>query len=446
MADNSFRINSSLNLNPQIAVPTNPVAGDVYYDATAGSFVYRMNGAWGNANSSTSIASAASMTSSLFTPSVVQHAMVRLLGSASHVVHGMSASFNTKKLILWNGGPGSVTIQHNSATELTANNRIVTPIAGNMTLVSGEVAQFIYDAPQLRWMLVSVGSGAGAYAPATTTTTGIVKLNFTPVNPAAPEVVTTDSAGQAVVNGLVSGSAGTGVINIGLSSADTAVNIGKSTGYVNLTSQEMNIYGTDSIALQSLGVISIGTSTESGLLMGHTAASTAINGLGLDIYSDFEMTIEASDSIYLNADLITLGAFGGADELRINSEIISSLIFASATNPASNAAQKNTLTAKNICKAWAHITGGAAPVVNDGFNISYADDSGSNIVVYFSSPMNSANYVVVADVSNSDAIPKIVNQTVNGFEVAAYRPVAADYASLTSGTPTIQVMVYGTQV
>ena len=39
MAQNGFKVNKSLNLNPQASAPVNPVDGDVYFDSTAASLV-----------------------------------------------------------------------------------------------------------------------------------------------------------------------------------------------------------------------------------------------------------------------------------------------------------------------------------------------------------------------------------------------------------------------
>src|SRR5438309_551032 len=102
MADNGFKVNKSLNLNPQSSAPANPVDGDSYYDSTIGSFVYYHLGSWANIDSVVAITAVASMTSSLFTPAVVQNSVVRLTGSTAGSIYGMSSSFSAKRLTIYN--------------------------------------------------------------------------------------------------------------------------------------------------------------------------------------------------------------------------------------------------------------------------------------------------------------------------------------------------------
>ena len=113
MATNGYKINKSINLNPQATAPVSPTSGDMYYDASIGSFVYYGASAWANLDSIGSVVSADSMTSSLFTPAVVQNSVVRLTGEGG-VLHGMSASFTAKRLTVYNNTGGSVTIVHDS--------------------------------------------------------------------------------------------------------------------------------------------------------------------------------------------------------------------------------------------------------------------------------------------------------------------------------------------
>lgn len=244
MADGGFKVNKSINLNAQTSAPANPVDGDVYYDSTIGSFVYYHAGSWANLDSVGSVASAASMTSAQFTPSIVQNSVLRVTGSTAADIHGLTASFSGKQLVFFNNTTQNMNIRNQSATEATSNNRIVTPINADMVLVSGEIAQFVYDLTANRWMLVSVSSVAGAQVPATTSNNGLVRLNSNPEFPSAPRVVTVgiggiannsatsgDSAGFAGVGanagpgilGTGGGTNGTGVVGNGGGTNSTGV-------------------------------------------------------------------------------------------------------------------------------------------------------------------------------------------------------------------------------
>lgn len=200
MADNGFKVNKSLNLNPQTAQPANAIDGDVYYDSSVGTFAYYHSGSWANLDSIGALATSANMTSAQFIPSVIVNSVIRLTGSAASV-HGMSASFSAKRLIFYNNSSGNINLIYESATEVTANNRIHTPTGGNMVLVPGEIAQFMYDVLQNRWLLVSISSGASAQVVATTTNNGIVTLHQASATPTTPNVLTDGDLNTA--NGVV---------------------------------------------------------------------------------------------------------------------------------------------------------------------------------------------------------------------------------------------------
>jgi hypothetical protein len=336
MADHGTKISRSINLNPQSAEPTNPENGDIYYNSTVQSFVYYSQGVWANVDSIGSVASSASMTSSLFTPAVVRHSVVRLTGAGGNL-HGMSASFTAKKVTLYNNSSGSITIQHQSATELTSNNRIITPIAGNMTLIAGEIAQFVYDSTQLRWLLVSVGSGAGAYLPATTTTTGIVVLNQAPVDAAAPKVAVVDSSERVVSQGVTRGTFSAGALTLGAGTNDSSVTISKSgatttvAGALAVTQASTltgALYANGGLDRSSSAQLNIGTSNASSITLGRSGVTTLIDG-GADIavidrggsiaiggtsstaiaLSRTGITTTVNGSLSVNQDITTAGDF-----------------------------------------------------------------------------------------------------------------------------------------
>ena len=227
MANNGFKINKSINLNPQLDAPERPSDGDLYFNSSLGSIAYYKQGAWACLDSIGEVANTENMTSSTFTPAVVQNSTIRVTGDHDTSLCGISASFSGKRVAVYNTTTGSITVRHNSEVEVTANNRVLTPLAGDMTLVSGELAQFVYDLSSERWLLVSIGSGAGAYAPATTATNGIVTLNAPPVSGPAPRVPVIDSIGNVISTGLTRGSLASGLLEIGKNAADTGVRLGR---------------------------------------------------------------------------------------------------------------------------------------------------------------------------------------------------------------------------
>lgn len=189
MADNSFKVNKSINLNPQSAQPGNPADGDIYYDSSVGSFIYYHNGFWANVDSVGAVATSANMTSAQFTPGLVQNSIIRLTGSTAGNIHGISSSFSAKRLTIYNNSTALMIVKFQSATEPTSNNRIVTPTAGDLNLIAGEIAQFVYDVVANRWALVSISSNAGAQLPASTTAMGLVKLHQAATTPSSPIVI-----------------------------------------------------------------------------------------------------------------------------------------------------------------------------------------------------------------------------------------------------------------
>lgn len=342
MADHGFKVSKSLNLTPQSSTPTNPTSGDMYYDSSLGSLVYYNASAWASLDSAGSVASAASLTSSAFTPAIVQHALVRITGSVASTLHGMSASFSGKRVVVYNNSTGALVIKHQSVSETTANNRIVTSIANDMNLVAGEVATFLYDSSQSRWLLVSVGSGAGAYAPATTTTVGTVALNAVPVSTSLPEVVVTDASEYAVAQGLTRGSFPSGALNIGTGTNDASITLGKSTTTTTVAGN-FAVSGTTSLtgaASLSSTLAVTGATTLTGTLNAHggieRSSAGAINiGTGTSVNA---MTIGSGTNI----TTLTLGRLSATQALAGNVTVGGTL---TATSGATSLAN---LTATNL--------------------------------------------------------------------------------------------------
>lgn len=178
MADNGFKINKSLNLNPQAGAPANPVDGDIYYDSTIQSFAYYHNGSWANFDSVGTVASTLWLTSAQLTPAIVRNSVIKVTGGValSHLA-GISASFSGRKISIYNAGSATIVVEPQDANESTANNRIQTPTGGSMNLVAGEIAVFTYDIVASRWLLVSISSNAGSQVIATTSNPGLVTLH-----------------------------------------------------------------------------------------------------------------------------------------------------------------------------------------------------------------------------------------------------------------------------
>lgn len=201
MASDGYKIDKSLNLNPQPSPPLNPTSGDVYYDAGIDSFAYYKQGYWTSVDSTVSVSAISDLTSAIFTPSIVKHSIIKVEGSVESSLHSMSASSSGKRVTLLNDSGNVITVKHESAADLV-NNRIITPIEDDMRLVNGEVAQFLYDSEKQRWLLVSVGSGAGAYLPATTLANGSVRLNIASPTPNAPLVPAIDGNNRISISGI----------------------------------------------------------------------------------------------------------------------------------------------------------------------------------------------------------------------------------------------------
>lgn len=82
------------------------------------------------------------------------------------------------------------------------------------------------------------------FTPATTTSTGVVRLNATPVSSTTPDVAVVDSSNRVVATGLTRGVIGVGTLAIGAGANDSQVTIGK-------TGALTRVAGTFSVAEQA---------------------------------------------------------------------------------------------------------------------------------------------------------------------------------------------------
>lgn len=305
MADNGFRINKSINLTPQAQPPANPVDGDIYYNSAIGSFVQYHLGAWANTESIGVVATAANLNSATFTPAIVQNSVVRLTGSTSGNIHGFTASFSAKRLIIYNNSTALQVIKNLSVGESTSNNQIITPIASDMNLVAGEIAQFIYDAVANRWALVSISSNAGAQIVATTVNTGIVKLHAVATTPSSPIVLSDGDINAANgVLGLNTFSAASITVTGGNSTALTLLGIG--------TGHGINAAGGST---SGNGVVATGGGTGAGITaLGSSSGSAGIIATGT---GNFIGIVAAAGGAALTTDLhtvngiVAIAAFAG---------------------------------------------------------------------------------------------------------------------------------------
>lgn len=161
MANNFFKIDKGVTLAPQASVAS-PQNGDVYYDSARNTYVFRNNGQNMDLQKRSDVASAASLTSSDFTASVVQSSLIRLTGSTASDVHGLTSSADAKQIFLYNNTNQTITIKHQSGTESTAANRIITSDGQDLTLSSGKSIQLGYDSAQSRWIVLSTSESSAS--------------------------------------------------------------------------------------------------------------------------------------------------------------------------------------------------------------------------------------------------------------------------------------------
>lgn len=159
MASNFFKVDKGVTLAPQSSIAS-PQNGDVYYDSTRNTYVFRNNGASVDLQSRSDVGTASSLTSANFTATVIQSNLIKLTGSTVSNIHGITASSDAKMIVLYNGSSAVVTIKNASGTEATAGNRILTSTGADVNLNAGEAVQLTYDSTQARWIVVSTPGGS----------------------------------------------------------------------------------------------------------------------------------------------------------------------------------------------------------------------------------------------------------------------------------------------
>lgn len=171
------------------------------------------------------------------------------------------------------------------------------------------------------------------------------------------------------VNGNVLGLDAQTHVGVGTVSA-TQINIGHLSSATNLTGNTTSISGNT-------------TSISSGSTLTETAATILINA-GTSLTATGQTATLTS-----SAGATNIGTGAGVTQVNIsqsgvNTSVGGNVVLA-GPNPASSTGFTNTLTPKNICKAWGYISsqgsGSSTVTINQGFNISSASAPGTAITI-----------------------------------------------------------------
>jgi hypothetical protein len=130
----------------KVGIGTGPITPNVELDVF---------GAWASRRSD--VASASSIAQLATTTS-----FVKITGALSTTVLGLGSGFDGKRVIVHNGSSGSLTIKHQDAGA-TAADRVITPTASDLVVLSNRSTELVYDANQSRWVVASSGAGGGSY-------------------------------------------------------------------------------------------------------------------------------------------------------------------------------------------------------------------------------------------------------------------------------------------
>lgn len=127
--------------------------GKVYFDSGSNTFkVSQHGGAFVDLVASTTLAveSIAISGTARLNPSAVPE-IVLLTGASTPVIKGISGGVNGARLVVVNVGATDVTLLHQSVTEATAANRIITGVGADYLLAAGQGVEFIYETTNNRW-------------------------------------------------------------------------------------------------------------------------------------------------------------------------------------------------------------------------------------------------------------------------------------------------------
>lgn len=105
---------------------------------------------WINGTASITVSDVA--TAASITNMTVATSFVRMTGSTATNIHGIHADSFAKVLIIYNASSATVTLNHQSATDGTAANRIICNTGANVAIAAGKSATLHYDTSQSRWV------------------------------------------------------------------------------------------------------------------------------------------------------------------------------------------------------------------------------------------------------------------------------------------------------
>lgn len=129
------------------------------------------------------------------------------------------------------------------------------------------------------------------------------------------------------------------------------------------------------------------------------------------------------------------------------------LSLASMSNPAKTTAFTNTITPKNLIKAWGTVTssGASSVTLDDGFNVTSVSLNASDLDVVIADNMSSANYAVMLSTtylngtSEPDLVMAVINKATTGFSIRMRSVDTGILASVFSTACVIHFIVVGAQ-
>lgn len=92
-------------------------------------------------------------TAASITGLVVNASNLVFTGSTATSLHGIAADSLPKVLELYNPSSAAVTLKHQSGTEGTAANRLLSPTGADVVIAAGYTARLIYNTTALRWII-----------------------------------------------------------------------------------------------------------------------------------------------------------------------------------------------------------------------------------------------------------------------------------------------------
>lgn len=123
---------------------------------------------------------------------------IKLTGVGGKDLHGINATqysadnIDSGIISIYNGSSGDLTVKHQSATDPTAGNRIITPTGLDLIIPQGSFVQCRYDGNQNRWVVEQSSSGASGYVQGISTISSNYTLGLT------DEVILVNASGGSI--------------------------------------------------------------------------------------------------------------------------------------------------------------------------------------------------------------------------------------------------------